>query len=69
MGICAKSRQRQQSRLLCRYCVWPVEYPFLSTTTTYAVTGAEDLVRMSAQIALRPAPLDRQRRVCAAAPA
>ena len=45
MGIWAKSSERRQNRLPCRHCVRLVECPFVSTTTTYAATGAEDLVR------------------------
>jgi hypothetical protein len=46
MGTCAKFSKRRQGQLLCRSCVRVIEYPFLSTKTTYGATGAKDLVRI-----------------------
>jgi hypothetical protein len=45
MGTCAKYSERQQSRLLCKYCAHPFECLFLSTMTTYGATGEKDLLR------------------------
>ncbi len=64
MGTCAKFSKRQQSRLLCRYCVRPVECPFLSTKTTYGATGEKDLLMaQSFASAIEATPPQRFRRL------